>query len=99
MCRSLLQKLLELEGRGSYFEQAGALRDMVQNHMLQLLCMIAMEAPVSFDANEIRNKKVDVLNAIHKISKEEVQHLQPVDNTVQAGCVGKKVPGYLEEKM
>jgi len=45
------------EGRGAYYEGAGTLRDMVQNHILQLLCMIAMEAPVSFDANEIRNKK------------------------------------------
>ena len=60
------------EGRGAYYEGAGTLRDMVQNHILQLLCMIAMEAPVSFDANEIRNKKVDVLNAIRKISRDEV---------------------------
>ena len=47
-----------VEDRGSYYEQAGALRDMVQNHVLQLLCMIAMEPPTSFEANEIRNKKV-----------------------------------------
>ena len=56
------------EGRGAYYEGAGTLRDMVQNHILQLMCMIAMEAPVSFDADEIRNKKVDVLNAIRRIS-------------------------------
>ena len=55
------------EGRGAYYEGAGTLRDMVQNHILQLICMVAMEAPVSFDADEIRNKKVDVLNAIRKI--------------------------------
>ncbi|MBS1603538.1 MAG: glucose-6-phosphate dehydrogenase (NADP(+)), partial [Bacteroidetes bacterium] len=61
-----------VEGRGGYYESSGALRDMVQNHILQLLCMIAMEAPVSFEANEIRNKKVDVLNAIRRISKEDV---------------------------
>ena len=58
-----------VEDRGRYFEQAGALRDMVQNHILQLLCMVAMEAPTSFEANEIRNKKVDVLNAIRKIPR------------------------------
>ena len=63
-----------VEGRGDYYEKSGALRDMVQNHILQLMCMIAMEAPVSFDANEIRNKKVDVLNAIRKISKDDVHH-------------------------
>ena len=55
--------------RGGYYENSGALRDMVQNHILQLVCMIGMEAPVSFDANEIRNKKVDVLNALKKNSK------------------------------
>ena len=48
---------VSVENRGSYYEQSGALRDMVQNHMLQLLCMVAMEAPVSFAANEVRNKK------------------------------------------
>jgi glucose-6-phosphate 1-dehydrogenase len=61
-----------VEDRGGYYEQSGALRDMVQNHILQLLCMVAMEAPTSFQANEIRNKKVDVLNAIRKIDSEEV---------------------------
>ncbi len=60
------------EGRGAYYESSGALRDMVQNHILQLMCMIAMEAPVSFEANEIRNKKVDVLNAIRIINHTEV---------------------------
>lgn len=87
-----------VEGRGSYYENAGALRDMVQNHILQLLCMIGMEAPISFDADEIRNKKVDVLNAIHKISKEEVQHFA-VRGQYSAGWMRReKVPGYLEEK-
>ena len=62
-----------VEGRGGYYENSGALRDMIQNHILQLLCMIGMEAPVSFDANEIRNKKVDVLNALRRIGRDEVQ--------------------------
>src|SRR5580765_7797953 len=61
-----------VEGRGGYYEQSGALRDMVQNHILQLLCMVAMEPPGYFEANEIRNKKVAVLNAIRKIDAEEV---------------------------
>ena len=61
-----------VEERGGYYEQSGALRDMVQNHILQLLCMVGMEPPVNFEANEIRNKKVDVLNAFRKITKEEV---------------------------
>ncbi|HVX52373.1 MAG TPA: glucose-6-phosphate dehydrogenase, partial [Chitinophagaceae bacterium] len=58
-----------VEDRGGYYEQSGALRDMVQNHILQLVCMVAMEAPVNFAADEIRNKKVDVLNAIRKINR------------------------------
>src|ERR1039457_1114933 len=53
-----------VEHRGGYYDGAGALRDMVQNHLLQLLCLVAMEPMVSFDAGEIRNKKVDVLHAV-----------------------------------
>ncbi|HEU4576249.1 MAG TPA: glucose-6-phosphate dehydrogenase [Chitinophagaceae bacterium] len=87
-----------VEERGGYYEQAGALRDMVQNHILQLLCMIAMEAPTSFDANEIRNKKVDVLNAIRKISPENV-HPNTVRGQYAAGWMkGKEVQGYRQEK-
>ncbi len=87
-----------MEGRGAYYENSGALRDMVQNHILQLLCMIAMEAPVSFDANEIRNKKVDVLNAIRKLDKDEV-HQYAVRGQYSEGWIkGEKVPGYREEK-
>src|SRR5207244_8581389 len=53
-----------VEHRGSYYEHAGALRDMIQNHLLQVLCCVAMEPPVSFAADEVRNKKLDVLLAI-----------------------------------
>jgi hypothetical protein len=55
--------------RGGYYEHAGALRDMVQNHLMQLLCLVAMEPMVSFDADEIRNKKVDVLHALRPIAR------------------------------
>ncbi len=71
---------------------------MVQNHILQLMCMVAMEAPVSFDANEIRNKKVDVLNAIRPIRKEDV-HEYAVRGQYGAGWMkGKEMTGYREEK-
>jgi glucose-6-phosphate 1-dehydrogenase len=87
-----------VEGRGGYYETSGALRDMVQNHILQLLCMIAMEAPVNFDADEIRNKKVDVLNAIRKITPENV-HVNAVRGQYSEGWMqGEKVPGYRQEK-
>jgi len=86
-----------VEGRGGYYEQSGALRDMVQNHILQLLCMIAMETPVSFDANEIRNKKVDVLHALRKITPEEVQQYAVRGQYGPGWIKGEPVPGYREE--
>jgi len=87
-----------VENRGGYYENSGSLRDMVQNHILQLICMVAMEAPVSFDANEIRNKKVDVLNAIRHWKPEEV-HENAVRGQYSSGWIkGEKAPGYREEK-
>lgn len=89
---------VSVEDRGGYYEQSGALRDMVQNHMLQLLCMVAMEAPVSFAANEVRNKKVDVLHAIRKYKREDV-HLQAVRGQYGDGWIeGTQSKSYREEK-
>ena len=87
-----------VEDRGSYFEQAGVLRDMVQNHILQLLCMVAMEAPTSFEANEIRNKKVDVLNALRKIPAEDVHKLTVRGQYSNGWMQGKEAQGYRQEK-
>jgi glucose-6-phosphate 1-dehydrogenase len=87
-----------LEGRGGYYEHSGALRDMIQNHILQLVCMIGMEAPVSFDANEIRNKKVDVLNAIRPIKPDEVHRFVVRGQYSHGWMQGKEVPAYREEK-
>lgn len=86
------------ENRGAFYEKSGALRDMVQNHILQLVCMIGMEAPVSFDANEIRNKKVDVLNAIRKIKSSEVQDFAVRGQYGEGWMQGEKVPAYRQEK-
>lgn len=87
-----------VEDRGGYYDQSGALRDMVQNHVLQLLCMIAMEPPTSFDSNEIRNKKVDVLSAIRRISVEDV-HENAVRGQYASGWQkANEVPGYRQEK-
>ncbi len=88
---------LGVENRGNYYETAGALRDMIQNHLFQLLCLIAMEPPVSFEADEVRNRKVDVLNALRKIHPEEVYEYA-VRGQYGAGWIqGKKVKGYREE--
>jgi glucose-6-phosphate 1-dehydrogenase len=88
---------LGVENRGNYYETAGALRDMIQNHLLQLLCLITMEPPVSFEADEVRNRKVDVLNALQKINPAEV-HQYAVRGQYGAGWIrGKKVIGYRKE--
>ena len=63
---------LGVEGRGDYYEQAGALRDMVQNHMFQLLALVAMEPPSTFAADAVRDEKVKVLDAIRRMTPEEV---------------------------
>ncbi|MEZ4770965.1 MAG: glucose-6-phosphate dehydrogenase [Caldilineales bacterium] len=86
-----------VEHRGGYYEHAGALRDMIQNHLLQVLCLTAMEPPVSFDADEIRNRKVDVLRAIRPIPRDELRQYA-VRGQYSAGWLeGDHVPGYREE--
>jgi glucose-6-phosphate 1-dehydrogenase len=86
-----------VEHRGSYYEHAGAVRDMIQNHLMQLLCLIAMEPMVSFQADEIRNKKVDVLRAIRPIPETRVQDFA-VRGQYGAGWVqGDRVLAYREE--
>jgi glucose-6-phosphate 1-dehydrogenase len=83
-----------VEHRGGYYDRAGALRDMVQNHLLQLLCLVAMEPTVSFQADEIRNKKLDVLRAVRAIAPDGVGSTA-VRGQYAAGWIGgKKMPGY-----
>ena len=86
-----------VEHRGDYYDHAGALRDMIQNHLLQILCLIAMEPPVAFDADEIRSKKVDVLKAIRPIPPQSVHHYA-VRGQYGAGWLqGERVPSYRDE--
>jgi glucose-6-phosphate 1-dehydrogenase len=86
-----------VEHRGRYYESSGALRDMVQNHLLQILCLIAMEPPVSFNAEEIRNKKCDLLRAIRPIKKRQVDRCV-VRGQYGAGMIGgMTVPPYRSE--
>ena len=89
---------LGVESRGDFYETAGALRDMVQNHLFQLLCLVAMEPPVSYQADEIRNRKVDVLNAVRPIRRDEVNQYA-VRGQYDAGWMeGTKVKAYREEE-
>lgn len=88
---------LGLEGRAGYYDTAGALRDMVQNHMLQLLCLVAMEPPISIDADAVRDEKLKVLKSLKPISTADVAHLT-VRGQYRAGASnGGAVPGYLDE--
>lgn len=84
---------LGVEGRAAFYESAGALRDMVQNHLTQLLCLIAMEAPGSFGAEAIRDEKVKVLRSMTPISSASALFGQ-----YQRGCIdGEPVVGYRED--
>ena len=86
-----------VEHRGGYYERAGALRDMMQNHLLQLLCLVAMEPPVAFRADEVRDKKVDVLRAVRPIPEEHV-HDVAVRGQYGSGYIqGEAVPAYRAE--
>ncbi|MVN76413.1 glucose-6-phosphate dehydrogenase [Hymenobacter sp. HMF4947] len=83
--------------RTGYYDGSGALRDMIQNHLLQLLCIVAMEPPISFSAEEVRNRKVDVLRAMRRFTPESVRE-QAVRGQYGAGWLeGAQVPGYREE--
>jgi glucose-6-phosphate 1-dehydrogenase len=87
-----------LEGRAGYYENAGALRDLIQNHLLQLLMLTSMEPPVSFDADEIRDEKVKVLHAIKPPTVEEVPQMAVRAQYSRGMVGGKEVPSYLEEE-
>ncbi|MBL0740033.1 glucose-6-phosphate dehydrogenase [Chryseolinea lacunae] len=88
---------LGMGNRGGYYDEAGAMRDMIQNHILQLLCLIAMEPPVSFKADEVRNRKVDVLNSIRKFTPEDIKKNTVRGQYSKGWIEGKEVPGYREE--
>jgi len=84
---------LGVEGRGRFYEKTGALRDMVPNHLFQLLAMIGMEPPISFDADAVRAKKTELFQAIHPISPSDAVRGQYGAGTV----LGKKVGDYRHE--
>ncbi|RLV60620.1 glucose-6-phosphate dehydrogenase [Parashewanella curva] len=87
-----------IEGRWGYFDKAGQMRDMIQNHLLQILSLVAMDPPVDLDADSIRDEKVKVLKSLRRINQDNVY-----ENTVRgqysSGFLeGRAVPGYLEEE-
>jgi glucose-6-phosphate 1-dehydrogenase len=86
-----------LEGRGDYYDGAGALRDMVQNHMLQLLALVAMEPPTDFNATAVRDEKVKVLRALRPITAPDAEAHTVTGQYTKGAINGASVPGYLEE--
>ncbi len=92
-----ISETVGLEGRAGYYDEVGALRDMVQNHVLQLVALIAMEPPARFDGTSIRDEKVKVLRSLRTIGPEEV-NTHTVTGQYDAGAVkGEIVRGYDEE--
>jgi glucose-6-phosphate 1-dehydrogenase len=87
-----------LEGRAGYYDNAGALRDLIQNHLLQLLMLTSMEPPVTFSADDIRDEKVKVLHAIKPPAVDEVAQMAVRAQYSAGNAGGKDVPGYLEEE-
>jgi glucose-6-phosphate 1-dehydrogenase len=88
---------LGVEKRGAYYEQSGALRDMVQNHLLQLLCLVAMEPPVVYDADDVRGKKVDVLHAVRPIPLNAIDQFAARGQYAEGWIKGEKLTDYRSE--
>ena len=86
-----------IEGRWDYYDDAGALRDMIQNHMLQLLCLVAMEPPAHFEQDSVRDEKVKVLRALRSMTEDCIDR-DTVRGQYSAGAVANGcVPAYLDE--
>src|SRR3954447_16356645 len=83
--------------RAGYYDKSGALRDLIQNHMLQLLMLLAMEPPVSFEANPVRDEKVKILHSIRPPKPDEVPQMAARAQYGPGMAAGDEVPGYLDE--
>jgi glucose-6-phosphate 1-dehydrogenase len=93
----VFDEAVALEGRAGYYDRAGALRDMIQSHLLQLVCLLAMEAPQTLGERDLRDRKVQVLRAVRRMSPEEVGR-HTVRARYTAGRTGEQeVPDYVDE--
>jgi len=86
-----------VETRGDYYDHSGALRDMVQNHLLQLVCLLAMEPPIDLQADALRDEKLKVLRALRPMAAHEVGHLTVRGQYVAGAVAGRGVGGYLQD--
>ncbi len=89
---------LGVEGRGGYYDQSGVLRDIIQNHIFQLLTLVAMEPPSSLGAEAVRNEKVKVLDAIRPMQPEEILAATVRGQYGEGAAGGRRVPAYRQEK-
>ena len=89
---------LTLEGRAGYYDSAGALRDMIQSHLLQVLCFIAMEPPSSLNERDLRDRKVDLLRAVRRLTPDEVGRDTVRARYTRGQIGGRSVPSYVQEK-
>ena len=93
-----IAETIGVEGRFSYYDEYGAMRDMVQNHLLQLLCLIAMEPPANLRPESVRGEKVKVLRSLRPMRDNELQHKTVRGQYTRGVSDGKTVPGYTEEE-
>jgi glucose-6-phosphate 1-dehydrogenase len=92
------EETLALEGRAGYFDHAGAFKDLIQNHLIQLLCLTAMEAPTALHRRNLRDRKVDLLRAVRRLSPAEAQR-QTVRARYGPGTIGERhIPAYADEE-
>jgi glucose-6-phosphate 1-dehydrogenase len=92
------EETLALEGRAGYYDGVGALKDMVQNHLLQLLCLVAMEPPLSVNERDLRDRKLDVLRAIRPLTEDDVRHYTRRAHYAAARVGEHDVPAYVDEE-
>jgi glucose-6-phosphate 1-dehydrogenase len=85
-----------VEGRWGYYDEYGAMRDMIQNHLMQLLCLVAMEPPCSLEADSVRDEKVKVLRSLRPMEAVDIEHKTVRAQYTQGSSEGKPVPGYKE---
>lgn len=88
---------MALEGRAGYYDGVGALKDMLQNHLLQILCLIAMEPPISLGERDLRDRKVDVLRSVRPLSAEDAVHRTRRARYARGRIGDRTVPAYTEE--
>ncbi len=89
---------LALEGRAGYYDSAGALKDMIQNHLLQLLCLVGMEPPLTLHERDLRDRKVDLLRAVRRLSPEEIEELTVRARYTAGRIADREIPAYADEE-